>query len=97
MMIAVPLVAAGNTEDSAASDDMQQDEARDALKQGLIRPLEEILAEVRKTFNGDIIEIEFEKDDGKYVYEIEMIRPDGHLIEVKIDARTLAVVEVEDD
>jgi uncharacterized membrane protein YkoI len=98
--LGVPLMAFGDTVTPGVSDtddDLQQDEARQAVKLGLVRPLEEILGKVRKDYEGDIIEIEFEKDDGIYVYEIEMIRPDGHLVEIKIDARTLAVLDVEDD
>jgi uncharacterized membrane protein YkoI len=91
------LVVAEDSTETSSNDDLQQEEAREAVKQGLVRPLEEILTEVRKTFKGDIIEIEFEKDDGKYIYEIELIRPDGHLVEVKVDAKTLEMVEVEDD
>ncbi|MBX9458096.1 MAG: PepSY domain-containing protein [Rhizobium sp.] len=56
------------------------------------RPLEEILKEVRKIIVGDIVEIEFEKHDGRYIYEIEYVAPNGHLMDIKIDAKTLAVL-----
>ena len=89
----LPLATAGETE-LVPIDASQQDEARDAVKQGLVRPLEEVLTEVRKTVKGDIVEIEFEKDDGRFIYEIEYVAPDGHLMEIKIDAKTLAVVSI---
>ena len=88
-----PLMAAGQT-DVIPVENSQQDEAREAVKQGLVRPLEEVLTEVRKTIKGDIVEIEFEKDDGRFIYEIEYVAPDGHLMEIKIDAKTLAVVSL---
>lgn len=88
-----PLVAAGETETIIVASS-QQDEAREAVKLGLIRPLEDVLTEARKTIKGDIVEIEFEKDDGRYIYEIEYVAPDGHLMEIKIDAKTLAVISV---
>ena len=87
-----PLIAAGETE--LIPIDSQQDDAREAVKQGLVRPLEQVLTEVRKTIKGDIVEIEFEKDDGRFIYEIEYVAPDGHLMEIKIDAKTLAVVSL---
>lgn len=87
-----PLAAGGTG--IVLADASQQDEAREAVKKGLVRPLEEILAEVRKTIRGDIVEIEFEKEDGRFIYEIEYVDPDGHLMEIKIDARTLAVISV---
>lgn len=92
----LPLVAVAD-EDDGRDAALQQDEARQALKSGLVRPLEEILDEVRKAFPGDIIEIEFEKDDGRFIYEIEMIRPDGRMIELKVDAKTATLIELDDD
>ena len=89
-----PFMAAGETELVAAGDDSQQNEAREAVRQGLVRPLEDVLTEVRKIIKGDIVEIEFEKDDGRFIYEIEYVDPDGHLMEIKIDAKTLAVVSI---
>jgi uncharacterized membrane protein YkoI len=92
-VLLMPLMAAGETE-LILIDSSQQDEAREAVKKGLVRPLEEVLTEVRKTIKGDIVEIEFEKDDGRFIYEIEYVAPDGHLMEIKIDAKTLAVVSI---
>ena len=92
-ILLLPLMAAGDTEPVPA-DDSQQHEAREAVRQGLVRPLEEVLTEVRKTIKGDIVEIEFEKDDGRFIYEIEYVDIDGHLMEIKIDAKTLAVVSI---
>lgn len=86
-----PLMAAGEPE---PADDSQQNEAREAVRQGLVRPLEQVLTEVRKIIKGDIVEIEFEKDDGRFIYEIEYVDPDGHLMEIKIDAKTLAVISI---
>lgn len=91
LLLLSPFRAAGDT-DVMVADSTQQDEARDAVRQGLVRPLEEILTEVRKIIVGDIVEIEFEKDDGRYIYEIEYVAPDGHLMDIKIDAKTLAVL-----
>ena len=91
-LAAAPMMVAGDTP-TEAEDALQQEEARQAVKAGLIRPLEQILGEVRKTIDGDIVEIEFEKDGGRFIYEIEYVRRDGHLMEMKIDAKTLAVIE----
>jgi uncharacterized membrane protein YkoI len=89
--------AVNSEESSARQAPLQHDDARRALQSGLVRPLEDILAEMRKTFPGEVIEIEFEQEGGRYIYEIEMIRPDGRVIEVKMDAKTMALIEVEDD
>ena len=91
-----PMLVSGDT-DLPQEYALQQDDARKAVTAGLVRPLEEILTEVRKTIDGDIVEIEFDKDDGRYIYEIEYVRRDGQLMEMKIDAKTLAVIEVSED
>lgn len=82
---------------TAPETQLQHDDARRALQSGLVRPLEDILAEIRRNFPGEVIEIEFEQEDGRYIYEIEMIRPDGRVIEVTMDAKSMAVITVEDD
>lgn len=80
-----------------ADDVREQHEAREALKQGKVRPLEEIIAAVREKIAGDIIEIEFEVDDGRYIYEIEIIQPSGQIVEVEVDALTKEIIADEDD
>ena len=64
--------------------------ARDALTSGEIRPLEAIIAEVRRTMPGDIVGIELEKYSGQWVYKIKMIAPSGAMQRVTIDARSSA-------
>jgi uncharacterized membrane protein YkoI len=98
--LSAPLIALGQsnlTEVPAATVPIatarsQQEEAREALRQGLVRPLEDVLAEARKLIRGDIVEIEFEREDERFIYEIEYVAEDGHLMEIKIDAKTLAVI-----
>lgn len=90
LALPLPRAAAGNGSYVVA--DIEQDEARDAVRSGLIRPLEEVLAAARKQMKGDIIEIELDEDDGRYVYEIEYVTPQGQLMEIEIDAKTLGVV-----
>lgn len=65
--------------------------ARDALTNGEIRPLEAIIAEVRRTVPGDIVGIELEKYSGQWVYKIKVIAPSGAMQRVTIDARGGAV------
>lgn len=80
----------------AISDDgddlLDQEAARQALAEGRVRPLEDIIAHVRKTIKGDIIEIEFERDNGRFVYELEILQETGQLLEIVVDARTLEIL-----
>ena len=93
-----PVVALSETAQDDDDDDAREHyEAREALRLGQVRPLDQIIAVVRKEIAGDIIEIEFERNDGRYVYELEIIDPSGRVIEVEVDAKTAEILEREED
>jgi hypothetical protein len=48
---------------------------------------------------GTVLEVEREREGGKVIYEVEIRRDDGQVVEVTVDASTGAVLEteVEDD
>lgn len=63
-------------------------EARRLLDSGEILSLEVILENVRLTHPGKIFEIELEREDGRIIYEVEILGEDGIVEEIYIDART---------
>lgn len=71
--------------------------ARRALEEGRARPLVEILEMVRGRLDGEIIGVEFDREDGRYVYEFKVIGADGRLREVEVDALSAEILKVEDD
>ena len=76
-------VAAG-----AFATDVGHDRARQLRRDGVIVPLGDIVAEVTARWPGHVIEAELEREDGRYVYEIELLGDDGHVYEFEYDART---------
>lgn len=44
---------------------------------------------------GQVVEVEFERDDGRAIYEIEMIGPDGQIVEFEVDAETGELMSIE--
>ncbi len=80
-----------------ADDDGDHDRARDALAAGEILSLGAILDEVAKIAPGVPIEIELERDDGLWVYSLEIRDPNGRLVEVEVDATTGAILEIEEE
>ncbi len=74
-----------------------QDSARDAVARGEILSLAVLLPRIEAEFDGRVLDVELDRDDGVFVYELEILTRDGRLIEVEIDGKTGAVLEVEDD
>jgi uncharacterized membrane protein YkoI len=77
------------------ADSVSPDRIRTLVERGEILPLEEILKRNESQIAGRIIEIELERKKDGYLYEIKILRPDGRYRELKIDARTGAVVREE--
>ena len=71
--------------------------ARQAVDRGDMLPLEQILARIEARHPGRIVEVELEDDDGLWLYEIEVLTPEGRLIEIELDARTGAILGYEED
>lgn len=81
----------------AAADDDDQANARRALAAGEILPLEKILAAVESRFPGQVVEVELEREDGRWEYEIELLTGEGKVLELTYDAATARLLEVEGD
>ncbi|WP_332677031.1 PepSY domain-containing protein [Brevundimonas sp.] len=82
---------------SAASDDDDHVAAREALRRGEILPLARILAVVARHVPGDVIDVELERKDGLWRYEVKVLTSTGRVREVKLNARDGSVLEIEDD
>jgi uncharacterized membrane protein YkoI len=89
------LVVAGGS--AHADDDVDHEVARQLLTQGKIRPLAEVIDAVKLRVPGDVIKVELEREDGAYVYELKILRPNGRVQEVEADAATAKIREIEDD
>jgi uncharacterized membrane protein YkoI len=70
--------------------------ARRLLQEGRIQSLTVLVESVRREIPGDLLEVEFELENGIYVYEFKILRPDGRIQEVEVDAATGKIVKVED-
>lgn len=68
------------------ADDSDHNRARQALEAGKILPLRTILTRLERDYPGQIIEVELEHDDDVWVYEIELLRTEGSLVKIKVDA-----------
>jgi len=81
----------------ARAEDAGPEAAKRLLSEGRIRPLAEILAAVKAEVPGEMLEVEFEVEQGMYIYEVKLLRPDGRVQEVEADAATGKILKIEDD
>lgn len=78
-------------------DEHDHDRARRALECGEVMPLAEVLAIIRPQISGEIVETEFENEDGLWVYELKYIDARGRLVEIYVDAGTAQILKAGDD
>lgn len=73
------------------------DEALAAVEARQALPLSVIFEIALGVVPGEIIEVELEREDGRLVYEVDVLTSTGRLRQVEIDARTGEVLGVEDE
>lgn len=82
----------------AMARDLDQDEALDLRREGVILPLEQLLQSALGRYPGArLLEAELEEDDDVYVYEVELLTADGVVREIKLDAATGKLLKDEED
>lgn len=70
----------------AHSDESDHELARQALQQGKVLPLRTVLDQVERQYQGQVLKVEFEHDDGRFIYEMRLLHPNGQLSKLKVDA-----------
>jgi uncharacterized membrane protein YkoI len=91
--VAALLLGTGVTMPSWAGDGQDHDRARQALESGEILPLRTILERVERSNPGQIMEVELDRHDGRWIYEIKVLRKGGSLVKLDIDARDGSVLD----
>lgn len=102
LLLGVALACSGGAvaySDGRGDDDDRHDHdrARRALREGRARPLAEILERTGAELGGEVIGVEFERENGRYVYEFKVVTPTGRLREVYVDALTAEILKSKDD
>ncbi len=79
------------------ADDDDLDRLRDAVRRTEVMPLSTLQDQVRKTFPGEIISVEIDEDDGRFIYEFKVLQTNGRLLEIEMDAKDGKVLDIDDD
>lgn len=68
--------------------------ARQALEQGKVLPLRTVLEKIERDYEGQALKVEFEQDDGRFLYKIRLLQSDGRMVKLKVDAVDGKVLEI---
>jgi uncharacterized membrane protein YkoI len=72
----------------AFAEPRDQDDVRQAVERREIRPLADILEVVRGRLPGDVVGVEIERKDGRWMYELRVLDARGRVFDVYVDARS---------
>ena len=93
LLVALLLTVAA-TPLALASDKGDHERARAAVKAGEVLPLRTVLDRLERTHPGQVLELELERDDGRWIYEVKLLQTGGRLVKLKVDARSAEVLRV---
>lgn len=90
---------AGKTPDRARIEGKKEEQEiiRAAMKRRELIPLPKAIAIARKLVAGDVIKVDLELKKWGIKYEVKILTPDGRVREVELNARTGALIKIEDD
>ena len=78
------------------ADEINQDEVLELRRSGLVAPFQQILQAVTLRYPDlQVLEVELEAENGKYLYEIDILLGDGSVREVEIDAASGTILDDE--
>lgn len=78
----------------ADGDVRDHERARAALQAGEVMPLAQLLPKLQRSHPGQVLELELEREDGRWVYEVKLLQAKGQLLKLAVDAATGEVLEV---
>lgn len=84
-------------ENDGREEELDQETARRAVREGKARPFSEILMKVKDKLGGQIIEVEFDQEEGRLMYDFTVLQPSGKILEFEVDALTAEILTVEEE
>lgn len=77
-----------------ASDSRDHERARAAVQAGEVLPWPTLLERLRRTHPGQVLELELERVDGRWLYDVKLLQANGQLLKLDVDAATAEVLQV---
>jgi len=93
-LLATAIAVAGTNHWGSADDNEDED---GAPRPGEVVPMEQLLGKIRQSIDGRVLKVDLEQEwrvGGRiWVYEAKIMTPDGDVLKLEYDARTLEVLE----
>ncbi len=77
----------------ADDDRARGDDVRQLRESGKVLPMEDILARSRAAQPGQVVEVELERENGGYIYEVKIIDDADKVHKLEIDAASGEVLQ----
>jgi uncharacterized membrane protein YkoI len=98
ILAALVLAATAGAKLAAASEGQEDHEiARSALLRGEVMPVQDIVDAARTMVGDDLLGLELEREDDRWIYEIKYVDDSGHVRTINLDAHTGKQIEGESD
>ncbi|MFN8994621.1 MAG: PepSY domain-containing protein, partial [Pseudomonadota bacterium] len=55
-----------------------------------------LLERLEREHPGQVLEVELEQEDGRWIYEIKLLQPGGRLVKLELDAASGAILRRRD-
>ncbi len=91
------LCAALATWPGAWAGERDHERARAAVAAGQILPLPALLERLQRTHPGQVLELELERHDGRWIYEVKLLQTNAQLVKLELDAGTGQLLQVRRD
>lgn len=91
---AAALLALGLAFLAPARADDDHERARAALQAGEVLPLATVLERLQRSHPGQVLEVELEREHGRWIYEIKLLQADGRLLKLAVDARSAELLKL---
>ena len=78
---------------TAGNDRHDHERARAAVAAGEVLPWPALRERLQRTHPGQVLELELEREDGRWIYEVKLLQPGGRLLKLELDAATGQVLK----
>lgn len=89
-------VADDDHDDARERDHDRQDQLREAVERGEIKPLSDVLRLVKPKLPGEIVGVEAEHKSGVWIYELRILDSQGRVFDAHVDAATANITDIEE-